>query len=452
MRIVLIVIVIIALLGGGAIYYTKYVVDEPTTNFRTVEVERGDLFATIAATGTLEPEELVDVGAQVVGKIKKFGTDPHDPQHKKTVTYTTEVEEGTVLAYIDDLVYKAQFEQAQAAVLRAEADLKQLQAKLLQAERDRKRAEELRSIKDIPGVDRPIKGIADSDYDLAVANHEVAKANLEVGKAVVAQTHAALELARSNLGYTIIKSPIKGTIIDRRVNIGQTVAGGSLNTPSLFLIAKDLRRMEVWAQVNEADIGQIRMGMPVTFTVDAFPKQEFHGKVSQIRLNAKMSQNVVVYTVVVTTDNSNLKLLPYLTANLRFQIQQRHNILIVPNGALRWTPNTDLIDPQMREEYESQIAQWQAPIEKPSAEQSTGKKNDVAKANKAAEEHAILWVADGNYVRPLKVRIGITDGLQTEISGDDLKAGTEVVVGESYNKDNNVNNPFTPKFFHRKRK
>ena len=144
-------------------------------------------------------------------------------------------------------------------------------------------------------------------------------------------------MARTNLGYTTIKSPVRGVIIDRRVNIGQTVVA-SLNAPSLFLIAKDLRRMQVWASVNEADIGHIRLDMPVRFTVDAYAGETFHGKVTQIRMNATMTQNVVTYTVVVTTDNSNGKLLPYLTANVQFEMDQRSDVLLVPNAALRWKP------------------------------------------------------------------------------------------------------------------
>ena len=153
-----------------------------------------------------------------------------------------------------------------------------------------------------------------------------------------------MRTAKTNLGYTTITSPVRGMILDRRVNIGQTVVA-SLNAPSLFLIAKDLRRMQVWASVNEADIGRIRVNMPVRFTVDAYPGQMFRGKVTQIRMNATMTQNVVTYTVVVTTDNSSGKLLPYLTANVQFEMDQRSNVLLAPNAALRWKPQASQIDP-----------------------------------------------------------------------------------------------------------
>ena len=183
--------------------------------------------------------------------------------------------------------------------MHAQADLGELQAHLDQAEAEWKRAEAC----------CPAKAIADTDYDLDVANYKAAKANLEVGKATIKQSEAALAMAQRNLDYCTIKSPVKGVIIDRRVNVGQTVVS-NMNVSSVFLIAKDLRRMQVWASVNEADIGRIHEKMPVTFTVDAYPNEIFHGTVYQIRMNATMTQNVVTYTVVVETDNSDLRLLP----------------------------------------------------------------------------------------------------------------------------------------------
>src|SRR5205823_11154354 len=151
---------------------------------------------------------------------------------------------------------------------------------------------------------------------------------------------AALKNAEINLAYCTITSPVKGVIVDRRVNIGQTVVS-SLNAPSLFLIAKDLKRLQVWASVNEADIGNIRSGQQVTFTVDAYPGRTFKGTVApdQPRLNASMTQNVVTYTVVVTTRNDDGKLKPYLTANVNFEVSKHENVLLVPNAALRWKPN-----------------------------------------------------------------------------------------------------------------
>ena len=168
----------------------------------------------------------------------------------------------------------------------------------------------------------------------------MAVANVAVATAAIKANQAALNVAQTNLNYTVIKSPVRGTIIDRRVNIGQTVVA-SLNAPSLFLIAKDLRRMQVWALVNEANIGRIYTNMPVQFTVDAHPKDMFHGKVIQIRMNAQMTSNVVNYFVIIEADNPDGKLFPYMTASVSFEEPKRTDVLVVPNAALRWKPKSE---------------------------------------------------------------------------------------------------------------
>ena len=288
------------------------------SSFRTVKITRGNLVSNINSTGTVEPEELVDVGAQVAGQVMAFGKDDDGNE----VDYGSQVSEGTILAKIDDTTYAsdvalvtAQLEQAKAGVENAQANLLQLKAKLDQAQLDWERAQKL----------GPSEALAKSTYDSYKAAYESAKANVAVGdaailqaRAAVSQTEASLQKAKRNLTYCTIKSPVKGVIIDRRVNIGQTVVA-SLNAPSLFLIAKDLRRMQVWVAVNEADIGKIYHGQPVTFTISTYEGQTFKGEVGKIRLNATMTQNVVTYTVEVVTDNSNGKLLPYLTANVNFE-------------------------------------------------------------------------------------------------------------------------------------
>ena len=167
----------------------------------------------------------------------------------------------------------------------------------------------------------------------------MAVANVAVAKATIKANKASLDVAKTNLGYTVIKSPVRGTIIDRRVNIGQTVVA-SLSAPSICLIAKDLRRMQVWALVNEANIGRIYPNMPVQFTVDAHPKDTFRGKVIQIRMNAQMTSNVVNYMVIIETDNPDGKLFPYMTASVSFEEPKRTNVLVVPNAALRWKPKS----------------------------------------------------------------------------------------------------------------
>jgi HlyD family secretion protein len=410
--------------------------------FRTVPVKQGDLQAVISATGTVEPEEVVDIGAQVAGKIVSFGKD----KNGNTVDYGSVVEAGTVLARIDDALYAADVEQAKAtlgqskaALQRSEADLGQLKAKLYQAQRDWARAQKL----------GPSDALSQADYDAAQSAYETARANLEVGKAAIVQakqtvnqSQAALKRAQQNLSYCTIASPVKGVIIDRRVNIGQTVVA-SLNAPSLFLLAKDLKRMQVWVSVNEADIGQIKPGQPVAFTIDAYPRELFQGEVGKVRLNATMTQNVVTYTVEVITDNSSGKLLPYLTANAKFIVGEQHNVLLVPNAALRWLPQPD----QIAKEFRAQGKQGGATGAAASGAPASG--------GKEGKKQGVLWVPEGALVRPVKVAVGLSDGSLTQVTAAALKEGTPVVVGEIEKQAGQSGkaapgaSPFTPQLFRR---
>ena len=254
MKKVLVVIILAAVLGAGKTYWSRG--RAPAVVLSTEPVRRGDLVVSISATGTVEPEEVIDVGAEVAGEILSFGKDANG----KTVDYCSPIEAGTVLARIDDALYRSEVTQAKAQVLaakgglqHAEADLEQIKAKLFQAQRDWERAQQL----------GPSKALSGSNYDTYKSAYDVAKADIAVGEAAIvqargnlAQAEGMLERAERNLGYTTITSPVKGVIIDRRVNIGQTVVA-SLNAPSLFLIAKDLTRMQVWVAVNEADIGRL---------------------------------------------------------------------------------------------------------------------------------------------------------------------------------------------------
>jgi HlyD family secretion protein len=487
MRITAILLVLVGLVAGGAAFYSKFLGSEQTTNFRTAEVHRGDLVITVNATGTLEPEEVVDIGAQIVGPVLQLGDDPRaatDPAFKdKHIDYGSPVEEGTVLAIIDPRTYQATYDQANATLQHSKADLNQMIAKRNQAEGDWKRAQTLKSIK-LPNLSptgskldasavEPIKAISDSDYDQAKANYEVAVANVEVGKATIAQNEAALKAADVSLGYTKITSPVKGTIVARRVDIGQTVVA-TFSVQSLFLIAKDLSQLQVWASINEADIGLIHLGMPVTFQVEAFPDDSFHGTVGQIRLNAQSNQNVVTYTVVVDTDNSDMKLLPYLTTDpVKFEVERHNGVLLVPNAALRWQPRPEQIAPEVREGEKSadggKDGAEETPVASPGTEKSESSAGKVAAGEakaggkgeasgkgegkghraKSRAEHGTLWVKDGNFVRPIPVRKGASDDQDTEVTGDGLEDGLQVVIGELHAFDPTADetNPFAPKFF-----
>jgi HlyD family secretion protein len=450
-RLLMLMLVVGAAIGGGAYYRLFGGGDAQKQQFRLEKITRGDLHVTVKATGTVEPEEVVDVGAQVVGRIKELGKDPRgkdDPAFaEKTVDYGSPVEKGMLLAQIDPATYEAQFQQATASLAQAQANVAQMQAQVVQTEAEWERAQRLKDLKITsrsPTGDgtfdqaMPIKGISDADYILAQANAESAKANLDAAKASVLQAKATLSLATTNRGYTTIVAPIDGTIIDRRVNIGQTVVS-SLNAPSLFLLARDLRRMQVWAAVNEADIAKIKPGTKVHFRVDALPQDEFKGVVVQIRLNASMTQNVVTYTVVISVDNSDLKLLPYLTASVEFEVDERNDVLLVSNAALRYRPNPE------------QIAIDSSNANSDSESGSVGRAGGREKKAAANANTGRLWqvVAETGKLRPIEVQKGLTDLYFTEITSDELHEGDEVVVGEARQvaATSGEVNPFAPPRF-----
>jgi len=440
MKKVLILIVLAGLVvGGGAVYWRRE--GAPAVVLRTEQVQRGDMVVSISATGTVEPEEVIDVGAQVAGLILSFGTDANG----KTVDYGSPVEANTVLARIDDALYTSEVTQAKAQVLtakgglkRAEADVEQAKAKLYQAERNWERAQQLGSS----------SALAATDYDNYKAAYDSAKATVLICEAAIieasgnlAQAESMLERAVRNLGYTTITSPVKGVIIDRRVNIGQTVVA-SLNAPSLFLIAKDLTRIQVWVAVNEADIGRLRPGQPVTFTVDAFPGESFKGEVGKIRLNASMTQNVVTYTVEVVADNPNGRLLPYLTANVKFELDRHDDVLMVPAAALRWTPTAERMVPEARRAFEGQsaavpqkahasgAAETEGDTERPATLATATRTDELGRGDAERQEQGVVWVPQGQYVRPIFVRVGLSDDIMTEVEGEDLAEGMKVVTGQ----------------------
>ena len=443
----LLIIGVVVVVAGGAAWYVAHG-DRAVAEFKTEPVGRQDLQATIAATGTLEPEQVVDIGAQVGGQIISFGSDP--TQSNGTIDYGSHVDVGTTLAKIDDRLYRfdldnarAEVASAKAAVTKAEAALGQLQAKLFQATNDWNRAQQL----------GPNSGVSQSEMDNYKANYLVAQANVADGRAAIDQAvtdqgkfEAALRKAEQNVEYCTINSPVKGTIIDRRMNVGQTVVS-SMTAPSLFLIAKDLTRMQVWAAVNEADVGNIHAGQPVTFTVDARPGQEFKGTVNKVRYNASMTQNVVTYTVEIVTDNRDGRLLPYLTANVKFQLDPRTNAQTVPNAALRWMPRDDQV--AGGDEGKPQATQ---PVSAPTPAAT-------AAVNDGLRDRGTVWVpAGGGTVRAVRVRVGVTDGAVTEVAPEvagALPDTAQVVVAEvdpaAAGDAGGPANPFVPQFGKKKK-
>jgi HlyD family secretion protein len=402
---------------------------------------------TISATATIEPQEVIDVGAQVAGRIDEFGKD----ESGKTIDYGSVVKNGMVLAQIDNALYaaddasaKSQLAQAKAGEQRSVADLGQMQAALNKATADWDRAQQAGKGSGMLSAEQ--YDAYRAAFDTAKANIGVGEAAIEQAKGAITQAQAALDRAEQNLGYCTITSPVDGVIIDRRVNIGQTVVS-SLNAPSLFLIAKDLTRLVVWASVNEADIGQIHPGQAATFTVDAFPNRVFKGTVSKVRLNASMTSNVVTYTVEIATDNTDGKLLPYLTANVQFEVDRREGVLQVPNASLRFTPTEEQVAPDVRQAMGNENSES-------NAAPSTQRRASSRPSGEPGREHGMLWTKDGQFLRPIRVRVGISDGANTEVDGKDLSEGTEIIIGEADTiggPPGAARNPFIPQFGNRRR-
>ena len=419
---IVVLIVVLAAVGGGLWWYLGGS-SKVEHKYRTDKIERGDVVATIGATGTIEPESVIDVGAQVNGTVKFFGTDVNG----RPVDYNAVVGPNMLLAQIDDVTYRADvteaaatLEQSKAGVLKAEADLATANAKLYQAQRDWERAEKIGTG---DALAQTTYDNYHSTYEQAIAAVATANAAVAQAKATVDQSESALSRANRNLDYCTIKSPVGGTIIQRRVNIGQTVVS-NLSASSLFLLAKDLKKMQIWVAVNEADIGDIKPGQSVTFTVDALKGASFKGVVNRIRLDASMTQNVVTYTVEVNVANDELKLLPYMTANVLFEVSRHESVLTVANAALRWTPSPDQVIPSERKEGDS-------PNFGPPGENSTGEmKPTTAPARDPNNHPATLWVKDGDLLKPLHISAGATDGVVTEVRGEELKEELEVVTGE----------------------
>ena len=530
-------------LASGGWYGYEYYSRPADHSFRTAPVKRGDLVSFISATGTIEPEELVDVGAQVAGQIYEFGTD----KDGKQIDYGSVVETDMILAKIDATLYAADLESAQAllalgkaGVTKSEADVEQFKGKLEQAKADEESAkgkleqsnadleqfnaklnqmqsdlvqlkaklEQAQKDWDRAKKLGPSEALSQESFDGYKQAFDSARANVVSGAATIAQAQAGIasgkaavtqaksailssqaasrqataaingsiaaveqakanvqrdeatiKRAEKNVSYCTIKSPVKGVIIDRRVNIGQTVVS-SLNAPSLFLIAKDLTKLQVWVSVNEADIGNIHPQQDVTFLVDAFPGKTFKGKVGKVRLNATMTQNVVTYTVEVQTDNSNGKLLPYLTANAHFEVDTRKDVLSVPNAALRWTPLPALVAPDVPKDEEKPAHAHRGGGDGSGGGGGgggQGKGSGSARIG-SGEEHKTrttygkLWIQDGNYVRPIRVKVGISDGTSTEVSGDQLQEGQVAILGENVKSDTAATtNPFAPQPFARSR-
>ena len=319
MKKIILIVVALGAIGGGYYYY-KIRTRPPEPTVMTQPISRGDVVESVGATGTLEAVETVDVGTQVSGVVQELYAD-----------FNSIVKQGQVIARLDPQLIQTQIEQQSANVVRAEADLERLRVSLADAKQKLERADQMSAKQLIPRT----------ELETAEVNVKAAEAQIRSSEAALTQARAQLNNQKVNLGYTTIKAPIDGIVISRNVDQGQTVAS-SMNAPTLYVLAADLTKMQVLANIDEADVGRMRPGQNVTFRVDAFPTDTFVGTVSQVRLQPAVVQNVVTYSTVISVPNLDLKLKPGMTANVNIEIARRTNVLRIPNAATRFRPTPEM--------------------------------------------------------------------------------------------------------------
>jgi len=353
--------------------------------FRTEKVSKGDITATVTATGTVNPVTTVLVGTQVSGTVKNIYAD-----------FNSSVKKGQLIAQIDPASFEAQVEQTRANLMSARANLNKVEVSLLDAKRIMERNRKLFSE----------NFISKNDLDTSETNYETAKAQVNEAKAQVEQAEAALKHAETNLRYTRIPSPINGIVISRNVDVGQTVAA-SFQTPTLFTIAQDLTKMQIDTNVSEADIGKVKVNQDVEFTVDAYPEVTFEGSVRQIRNAPIIVQNVVTYDVVIKVENKELKLKPGMTANVSIVTDIRKDVLKIPNTALRFKPSEKIKPP---------------------------------------DKGPGVWITEKGKLKRIRVSTGIGDESYTELVSGEIKEGQELIV-ESLEKTRGKSRTSGPRMF-----
>jgi len=393
-----------AVLVSGVIVYGGTVRGRPDLRFESALVDRGRIVARVSATGTLSALVTVQVGSQVSGRIKAI-----------LVDFSSPVEKGQVIAQMDRQMFQAAAEQARANRVAAEANLTKAEAQAAEAERQVKRADILAA----GGLVSP------AEAETRQAEYEAQKAGVGAAAGGVAQARAAEHQAQLSLAYSTIVSPIKGIVISRNVDIGQTVAA-SLQSPTLFTIAEDLRKMQVDTAVSEADVGKVRQNVTASFTVDAYPSERFHGVIRQIRDAPQTVQNVVTYDAVVDVDNSDLKLKPGMTANVTFVYAERADVLRLPSAALRFRPPPGLLDPMVGDgRKQNKQAKLQRKAAKHEAEQAD-RRTDAG--DRRGPERRSVWVLRGGIPAALSVEVGISDGSHVELLAGDLREGDALVT------------------------
>ena len=378
--------IIIIALAAGLYYYSKR--PQPPM-YKTAKVERGDMVATVSATGNVAAVVTVQVGTQVSGTIQKLFVD-----------FNSQVKKGQTIAQIDPSLFNAQVQQSHGNYLNAQANLQKAKADVADTKRTLERNRQL--VKE--GI------IAQSDFDTAETKYEQALASANATEGSIIQTRGAYSQAQTNLKYATIKSPVNGTVVSRNVDVGQTVAA-SFQTPTLFTIAQDLTKMEIDTSVDEADISRVQLGQPVSFTVDSYPETRFAGKVVQIRNAPITTQNVVTYVVVVGVDNKDLKLKPGMTANVSIETSRKENVVKLPAAALRFRPKGA-----------KGMQASKATREKP----ATG--TEPRKMKKEAGQQQVFVLGPENKPVAVKIRTGISSDGQVELVEGNLKENDEVIV------------------------
>jgi len=427
-RILTVVILVFAVTVSAAAYYRYHSAGSTDPDIATTAVSVGDVHQTVQATGTLEAVSTVQVGSQLSGRIAALLAD-----------YNSVVRKGQVIARLDPSLFEAQAEQARATLARVRSQVERARVQREDAARKLRRAQEL-SEKQL---------LATSDFEAAQAAYASADADWKSAQADVVQAQASVNQADVNLEHAVIRSPIDGIVISRSVDVGQTVAA-AMQAPTLFVIANDLSRMQVNASIDEADIGNIRPEQEVRFKVDAFPEREFSGRVSQVRLEPTVVQNVTTYTTVIEVPNPDLALKPGMTAAVTIDVAPRAHVLRVSAAALRFTPTADtfaLLGQPMPADA-AHAARARTSAAKQGATPSgtaRGTSGTVQKAQAAdwrdaqtidavfaplaiPERPARVWTLREGRLVPLDVRVGLSDGVHVEvISG--VTADTQLVTG-----------------------
>jgi HlyD family secretion protein len=397
---------------SGVLWFTHRADAGTTPSYRLGKLERGSVKSTVSATGTLGAVRTVEVGTQVSGQISALNVD-----------YNSHVKKGQLIARIDPILQEQAVADAQAGLARAEAVVTQTQ---LEYERSKKLHDQ--------------QIATDAEFNVAQSNYAQARASLTSAR-------INLQRAKQNLSYTNIYSPIDGVVVERAMDVGQTVAA-SLSAPKLFVIANDLSRMQILASVDESDIGKIQAGQPVTFTVQSFPDRQFNGSVEQVRLNSTTLNNVVSYTAVVSVSNEDGKLLPGMTASVKLVTASADDVLTVPSTALRFTPpegaKTNMPVRPARPAGDSTTVPSAAPGSAPTAgfngggfpgggfPGGPGGANAPRRPRPAGSQPgsmARLWTVDAaGVLTPHFVRLGISDGQKTQITSRDLQPGASIVI------------------------